>query len=63
MTGYLVEKKRLYMEASSLIKVFCGNILVMGKAGSLVNKTQMEMVGEAGYRLGETSIYPKFLHL
>ena len=48
------------MEASAHIKVFCRNIWLAGKVGSLVNKTVIERVGDFEGRLGETSVYPKF---
>ena len=34
-----------------------------GKVGSIGNKTGTEMVGEFGDLLGDTSVYPEFVHL
>ena len=48
------------MEASDRLKVFCGNICVTGKAGSLNNNTGAERVGEFGDRHRKTSVYYKF---
>ena len=51
------------MEVSARRKVFCGNIWVTGKVGSLGNTTGTAKVGEFGYILGDTSEYLKFGHL
>ena len=34
-----------------------------GKAGYLGNNIGTTRVGKFGYRIGETSVYPKFVHL
>ena len=36
-TGYLVEKSEFEMEASALLKMFCGESWATGKAGYLEN--------------------------
>ena len=51
------------MEVSERIKVLCGDIWEMGKSGSLENNTGTEILGEFGYILVETSVYPKFFHM
>ena len=63
LTGDLIEKTEVKMESSYLIKVFCGNILVTGKEGSLGNKGGKERVVEFVYILGETIVYPNFGYL
>ena len=51
------------MEASAHLKIFCENIYVTRKTGSLSNKTVTERTREFGGRLGGTIVSPKFGHM
>ena len=51
------------MEEITQLWVFCGFILAKGKVGHLINKIDIERVVNFVDRLGETSVYIKFVHL
>ena len=58
LAGDIVEKYELKMKKSAQIKIFCRNIWVVGKVGSLGNNTSTSRVVQFGDIIGKTIIYP-----